>query len=73
MVSLHNYYLSTILELEFSIQQELVVNYVAFILLKDLQIVQFIENVNTSLQLDWNGVLKCLWVYTYKYHYLYIF
>jgi hypothetical protein len=36
MVSLHNYYLSTILELEFSIQQELVVNYVAFILLKDL-------------------------------------
>jgi hypothetical protein len=26
------------------------------ILLKDLHIVQFIENVNASLQLDWNGV-----------------
>jgi hypothetical protein len=31
-----------------------------FILLKDLQIVQIIENVNASLQLDWIGVLKCL-------------
>jgi hypothetical protein len=31
-----------------------------FIILKDLQIVQFIENVNASLQFDWNGVLKCL-------------
>jgi len=29
MVSLHNYYLSTILELECSIHLELVVNYVA--------------------------------------------
>jgi hypothetical protein len=31
-----------------------------FILLKDLHIVQFIENVNVGFQLDWNGVLKCL-------------
>jgi hypothetical protein len=38
------------------------------ILLKDLQIVQFIESVNASFQLDWNGVLKCLRVRTYKYH-----
>jgi hypothetical protein len=30
------------------------------ILLKDLHIVQFIENVNVGLQLDRNGVLKCL-------------
>jgi hypothetical protein len=30
------------------------------IVLKDLQIVQFIESVNVGLQLDWNGVLKCL-------------
>ncbi len=29
------------------------------ILLKDLQTMQFIENVNVGLQLDWNGVLKC--------------
>ncbi len=32
------------------------------ILLKDLQIMQFIESVNAGFQLDWNGVLKC-----YKY------
>jgi hypothetical protein len=28
-----------------------------FILLKDLQIVQFIESVNASFQLNWNGAL----------------
>ncbi len=28
------------------------------ILSKDLQIVQFLENVNAGLQLDWNGVLN---------------
>jgi hypothetical protein len=60
MVSLHNYYLFTILELECSTHLKLVVNYVAIHLLKDLQIVYFIETVNVSLQLDWNGVLKCL-------------
>jgi hypothetical protein len=38
MVSLHNYYLSIILELECSIHLELVVNYVAT---QDLQIMQF--------------------------------
>jgi hypothetical protein len=37
-----------------------------FILLKYLQIVQFIESVNVGLQLDWNGVLKCLWVCGYR-------
>jgi hypothetical protein len=30
------------------------------IILKDLQIVQFIESVHAGLQLDWNDVLKCL-------------
>jgi hypothetical protein len=34
------------------------------ILLKDLQIVQFIKSANASLQLDWNGVLKCMVMYT---------
>jgi hypothetical protein len=34
MVSLHNYYLSTILELEFSTHLELVVNYVAIHIIK---------------------------------------
>jgi hypothetical protein len=34
MVSLHNYYLSTILELECSIHLELVVNYVAIHIIK---------------------------------------
>jgi hypothetical protein len=52
MVSLHNYYLFIILDLECSTHLELV------ILLKGLQIVQFIECVNVGLQLDWNGVLK---------------
>jgi hypothetical protein len=56
MVSLHNYYLSTILELECSIHVELVINYVAIHTIKILQIVQFIENVNASLQLDWSGI-----------------
>jgi hypothetical protein len=41
------------------------------IILKDLQIVQFIESVNVGIQVDWNGVLKCLQVCTYRYHYLY--
>jgi hypothetical protein len=34
MVSIHNYYLSTILELERSIHLELVVNYVAIHIIK---------------------------------------
>ncbi len=68
MVSLHNYYLSTILELECSIHLELIVNYVVTHTVKRLHIMQFIRSVNTGLQLNWNGVLKC----TYKYHYLYI-
>jgi hypothetical protein len=45
MDSLHNYYVSTILELERSTQKELVVNYVAIHIIKRLQIVQFIESV----------------------------
>ncbi len=60
MVSLHNYYLSIVLELECSTHLELVLIVSQLILLNFLQIVQFVESVNVGFQLDWNGVLKCL-------------
>jgi hypothetical protein len=57
MVSLHNYHLSTILELECSTHVELIVNYVPTHIIKRFTIVQFIKNVNANLQFDWNLVM----------------
>jgi hypothetical protein len=68
MVSLHKYYLSTILELECSTHLELVINYVKTHTIKRFTYYAIHWKCNCKPSI---GVLKCLWVCTYRYHCLY--
>jgi hypothetical protein len=64
MVSLHNYYLSTILELKCSTHLQLIVNYVATHTIERYTncVIPWKCECKPSVGLEW--WLKCLWVCT---------